>query len=1105
MLTGNWVSEGPYRAPVKKQSAAERRKSRVKSKKQKKRQKQKQRKKQKQEAGEGQEQHKIAATGSGSRVSSSKSNREVKAQHSKQASQQSSAHSNAQTLPSSARSSSIHPHEGKNSTSFGKDKSGAGKKQKQQRKQSKLAAVPENDIMMMVQAAQAGDAEHMLRQKQKSTKLDLKESLTESSNTSISKRNDTSVDVLGPVGRPDVRSETSKQHDIESVKQDKFARKSSSISADERPEERRNAGGRDSRHVQPAQGDGLNASTGFGSRNKPTQIRYRDILEDANESLRHSGVRRSAAPVRSKPSSHIFEDNYDGKNDSDNMVKSNTWESLGLDERLARHLRTAPRTSKSAIAPPPTSLLPSPEKPLRQRNHGLGLNLPTRVQRMAIPLILAGRDVVVRSETGSGKTMTFLLPLSQALASISSPRRVERKDGTLAIVLSPTRELAAQVHTWARSVLRTTPWIVSGIVSGGEKPKSEKARLRKGITLLVCTPGRLLYHLQNTQSFRTDCLRWLVLDEADRLMDLGFEAQLKSIITELQQRHRTPLIQAEPTDSMKSTKLPWQTVLLSATQSKSVSTLVGVALDRPAYVDASQQGKRSEDAKNAKDSQVAGEDDTEELQFTIPKQLSQHVALVDSPHRLTHLIGFLRDQMMIQSRDATASSASPSGGKGTGCRVVVFLTTCATVDFHYELLTALSKVAVSSEGRTGVTAGLGDVSNLAGVMRGRIYRLHGEVPQNDRMKTFRQFCSGESGILLCTDVAARGLDMPDVDWIVQYDPPSEMTEYVHRIGRTARRGRAGSSLLMLRPCEASYVMMLKKRLGVRLVELPANSLVEGLCDRHHGRAGGSRRRDVAMRRARSLQMLMERVVAGDSSLKEQAGHAFHTSVRAYACHSKETKSIFNVRRLHLGHVAKSYALRDPPSKIMSESREAKKLKKQQKHIDKEAQRKAKQGINSEFSSGSTTVTNGKEEKGSTNGANPRESLTTQERTSTQGNKKRKSGKSGVDGSVKKLKLSENFAAEEEEAMSSVLRFGAGQNSRIDARRNFAPPASKHPTVFDADDEELQELLSSASTGNKVPVPAKFKPRYASTNVDQPIWARGMGKGSKHSSSVSEFF
>jgi hypothetical protein len=95
---------------------------------------------------------------------------------------------------------------------------------------------------------------------------------------------------------------------------------------------------------------------------------------------------------------------------------------------------------------------------------------------------------------------------------------------------------------------------------------------------------------------------------------------------------------------------------------------------------------------------------------------------------------------------------------------------------------------------------------LAAIMRTKLYKLHGEINQHERSRTFKAFCAASTGVLLCTDVAARGLDMPNVDWIIQYDPPTETTEYVHRIGRTARRGRAGSAILMLRPCEAGYVV-----------------------------------------------------------------------------------------------------------------------------------------------------------------------------------------------------------------------------------------------------------------------------------------------------------
>ena len=147
---------------------------------------------------------------------------------------------------------------------------------------------------------------------------------------------------------------------------------------------------------------------------------------------------------------------------------------------------------------------------------------------------------------------------------------------------------------------------------------------------------------------------------------------------------------------------------------------------------------------------------------------------------------------------------------------------------------------------------------------------------------------------------------------VQYDPPTELTEYVHRIGRTARRGRAGSAILMLRPCEAGYVKLLKNRMGVDMVQLRRTALVDGLCEEHHGRKGSSRRIEVATRLQTQLQTLVERIVDSDSQLQQIAGEAFHKSVRAYACHSKESKPMFNIRRLHLGHVAKSFGLKNPP-------------------------------------------------------------------------------------------------------------------------------------------------------------------------------------------------
>jgi len=153
---------------------------------------------------------------------------------------------------------------------------------------------------------------------------------------------------------------------------------------------------------------------------------------------------------------------------------------------------------------------------------------PTIIQKKGIPPMLEGKDVLVRSKTGTGKTLTYALPIVQDLQA--QPERINRTDGTRALILVPTRELAVQVTDVLENVLRAFHWIVPGCIMGGEKKKSEKARLRKGVSVLVATPGRLLDHLRTTQCFMIGKLQWMVLDEADRLLDLGFDKDLQEIL-----------------------------------------------------------------------------------------------------------------------------------------------------------------------------------------------------------------------------------------------------------------------------------------------------------------------------------------------------------------------------------------------------------------------------------------------------------------------------------------------------------------------------------------------------------------------------------------------
>ncbi|CAM9794046.1 unnamed protein product [Laminaria digitata] len=283
-------------------------------------------------------------------------------------------------------------------------------------------------------------------------------------------------------------------------------------------------------------------------------------------------------------------------------------------------------------------------------------------------------------------------------------------------------------------------------------------------------------------------------------------------------------------------------------------------------------------------------------------------------------------------------------------KVVVFMSTCDAVDFHHDLFRragwpgdapppSASGAAGGQEGGGGVAGeggrqggvdggggGGGATADKSGEKKAGggggdgggdsgffgadclVRRLHGNVPQIERQKTYRAFGAAKSGVLICTDVAARGLDLPTVDWIVQYDPPAETADYVHRVGRTARKGERGHSLLFLLPREAAYLGVLEAR-GLR----PKPLSLEGvLCAADAGKRD-ARRADEQL--AYELQQGLQLLVAGEKSLLDRARAAFQSHVRAYAARAPDSRAVFQVRSLHLGHVARSFALKDPPTAV----------------------------------------------------------------------------------------------------------------------------------------------------------------------------------------------
>ncbi|KAG1077707.1 hypothetical protein G6F42_024668 [Rhizopus arrhizus] len=264
--------------------------------------------------------------------------------------------------------------------------------------------------------------------------------------------------------------------------------------------------------------------------------------------------------------------------------------------------------------------------------------------------------------------------------------------GTVAIILTPTRELAQQVLGVLTTLVnlprpkdenvRRLHWIVPGIVIGGDSKAKEKARLRKGVNVLVSTPGRLLDHLENTKSFDISNLKWLVLDEADRLLDLGFEETLKKIMNIIDERTKQGgSLKYKQLMTSKFWPKKRQTVLCSATLRDDVKELAGWSLEKPAFVSGT-DSKRDASAVLSTDTTMAtsNQEETEEMKFTTPNQLKQSYTIVPAKLRLITLLALLRSCFYDKRQKKSMNS-----------KVIVFFSCCDSVDFHYDLFAHAGK------------------------------------------------------------------------------------------------------------------------------------------------------------------------------------------------------------------------------------------------------------------------------------------------------------------------------------------------------------------------------------------------------------------------------
>ncbi|KAE8448628.1 ATP-dependent RNA helicase dbp7 [Mollisiaceae sp. DMI_Dod_QoI] len=575
-----------------------------------------------------------------------------------------------------------------------------------------------------------------------------------------------------------------------------------------------------------------------------------------------------------------------------------TFTALGLSRRLAAHLSTK-----------------------------LDMKAPTAIQKAAIPqMVKDDSDAFIQAETGSGKTLAYLLPIVERILAMSSnDAQVHRDSGLFAIVLAPTRELCKQIATVLEKLLRCASWIVGTTVIGGESKQSEKARLRKGVNILIATPGRLADHLDNTEVLKVNTVRWLVLDEGDRLMELGFEDEIKGIVEKIGRRPLSAV--RDKVNGLDTKALPSRrvTILCSATMKMNVQRLGEISLKDAVHIQADPT-----DVEAAKNETDGTEND--EKAFSAPAQLKQAYAVVPAKLRLVTLTAILKRAF---------------ARRGSVMKAIVFISCADSVDFHFSLFSRPweapaedeeTDVEVPSLTKTDLTKdtiahGSAFSSKANPVV---LCKLHGSLAQNIRTATLKAFTeSTEPCVMVCTDVASRGLDMPNVDYVIEYDPPFSAEDHLHRVGRTARAGREGRALIFLLPGEEEeYVAILAS--GYRdgnkaLTHHTAEDLLR------KGFGGTGREWED---RATEWQLEVERWTQDSPKYLEMARRGFQSHIRAYATHVANERHIFNMQTLHLGHLAKAFALRDKPGSIKVPGLRPAKMTKADRSV---AARKAKRG------------------------------------------------------------------------------------------------------------------------------------------------------------------
>ena len=481
--------------------------------------------------------------------------------------------------------------------------------------------------------------------------------------------------------------------------------------------------------------------------------------------------------------------------------------------------------------------LPISSKTLQGLNSSKYFNL-TPIQRCTLPHSLGGRDILGASKTGSGKTLCFLIPLLENLYRDG----FIREEGLGALILLPTRELAIQVFEVINKIGKHHNYSV-GLVIGGNDYEKEKY-IVNNMNILIGTPGRILQHMSESYMFTADNLKILVIDEADRILDEGFEDELIKIINYLPKNR--------------------QTLLFSATLTRNLKRLVKIHMRSPEYINISNTDNVLDTIENINKNELSimkikpegnnnilNNNNKKINDMIIPKNLNQYYTIVEPEDRVNVLYSFLKTHKMS--------------------KILVFVSSRKQVRYFTEVFKHLKLGMLFLD-------------------------IHGKQKQGKRYSTFHTFSQKRNSVVLfATDLASRGVDFPAIDWVIQLDPPEDISQYIHRVGRTARYKSDGNSVLFIGQKEINFVNELElRKISITKIKIGQNKI-------------------------NNITPVVRSLLSEHNELIEIAEKAITSYIKSI--NLMNNKNVFNIKNIDLGKLALSYGLVSSPEMVVKSKKE----------------------------------------------------------------------------------------------------------------------------------------------------------------------------------------